>query len=114
MDISIIKFKTVSIGLTRLSELPLALLLIKTCLDFKMVERILEQEAVIRWVIGLDRKSSHLLPAWQDIVLQSMYAVLGPLADFTDMLSSEEHIIASQIKQLFVSCEKGFSEISYR
>ena len=66
-----------------------------------MVERILEQEPAIRQVLGPDRKCSHLIPTWQDVeVLQSIHAVLSPLADFTDMLSGEERITASAIKSL--------------
>ena len=67
----------------------------------KMVERILEQEPAIRQVLGTDRKCSHLIPTWQDVeVLQSIHAVLSPLADFTDMLSGEERVTASAIKPL--------------
>ena len=43
----------------------------------KMVSRILEQETVIR--SGSDRKTSHLLPTWQDIeVLESINKELDP------------------------------------
>ena len=67
----------------------------------KMVERILEQEPAIRQVLGPDRRCSHLIPTWQDVeVLQSIHAVLSPLADFTDMLSGEERVTASAIKPL--------------
>ena len=67
----------------------------------KMVERILEQEPAIRQVLGPDRKCSHLIPTWQDVeVLQSIHAVLSPLADFTDILSDEECVTASAIKPL--------------
>ena len=67
----------------------------------KMVERILEQESAIQQVLGPDRRCSHLIPTWQDVeVLQSIHAVLSPLADFTDMLSGEERVTASAIKPL--------------
>ena len=67
----------------------------------KMVERILEQEPAIRQVLGPDRRCSRLIPTWQDVeVLQSIHAVLSPLADFTDMLSGEERVTASAIKPL--------------
>ena len=67
----------------------------------KMVERILEQEPAIRQVLGLDRRCSHLIPTWRDVeVLQSIHAVLSPLADFTDMLSGKERVTASAIKPL--------------
>ncbi|XP_065899760.1 E3 SUMO-protein ligase ZBED1-like [Dysidea avara] len=66
-----------------------------------MVGRILEQESAIRQVLASDRRCSHLLPTWQDIeVLQSIHAVLSPLAEFTDTLSGEERVTASAIKPL--------------
>ncbi len=65
----------------------------------KMVARLLEQEQAVRRVISEDRKTAHLIPTWQDIeVLESVQAALGPLADFTDMLSGEEHVTVSTIK----------------
>ena len=58
-----------------------------------MIERILEQEEGIRIVLGGDRKSSHLVPSWQDLdVLQSLNAALSPLKDYTDVLSGEDHV----------------------
>ena len=52
-------------------------------------------------MLGPDRGCSHLIPTWQDVeVLQSIHAVLSPLADFTDMLSGEERVTASAIKPL--------------
>ena len=65
----------------------------------KMVERVLEQEQAIRQVLGADRKTSHLVPTWQDIkVLEAMNAALDQLADFTDMLSGEKMATASSLK----------------
>ncbi len=64
-----------------------------------MVARLLEQEQAVRRVISEDRKTAHLIPTWQDIeVLESVQAALGPLADFTDMLSGEEHVTVSTTK----------------
>ena len=64
----------------------------------KMASRVLEQEKSIRKVLSEDRKTSHLIPTWQDIdVLESIQAALGPLADFTDMLSAENFVTMSAI-----------------
>ena len=52
-------------------------------------------------MLGHDRRCSHLIPTWQDVeVLQSIHAVISPLADFTDMLSGEERVTASAMKPL--------------
>ena len=59
----------------------------------------LEQEKSIRKVLSEDCKTSHLIPTWQDIdVLESTQAALGPLADFTDMLSAENFMTMSAIQ----------------
>ena len=51
----------------------------------KMISRILEQDAAIRMVLSEDRKTTHLIPTWQDsMVLESMNAALSPVAKFTD------------------------------
>lgn len=64
-----------------------------------MVSRVLEQEQAIRQVLSGDRKTSHLVPTWQDIeVLESLKAAIGPLADFTDMLSGEQRVTVSAVK----------------
>ena len=65
----------------------------------KMVERILEQETAIRQVLGADRRTSHLIPSWQDIdVLESLNKALAPLKDFTDILSAEGYVTVSTVK----------------
>ena len=52
----------------------------------------LEQEKAIRQVLSGYRKTSHLIPTWQDMeVLESVQAAIGPLADFTDMERSASH-----------------------
>ena len=67
----------------------------------KMVARILEQDAAIRQVLSEDRKTSHLIPTWQDtMVLESISSALTPLHDFTDMLSGEEYVSVSLVKPL--------------
>ena len=66
-----------------------------------MIARVLEQERAIRQVLGNDRKSSHLIPTWQDIdVLESINKALSPLADLTDILSGEKYVSVSSIKPL--------------
>ena len=50
-----------------------------------------EQEKAIRKVLSCYRKTSHLVPTWQDI------DVLEPLADFTNMLSAENFVTMSAI-----------------
>ena len=53
-----------------------------------MVARIIEQEAALRLVLSADRKTTHLLPTWQDIdVWPALNEVLEPLAVFTDIMS---------------------------
>ena len=65
----------------------------------KMVERILEQEPSIPQVLGPDRRCSHLIPTWQDVeMLQSIHAVLSPLADFTDMHGQARKIRIGSIR----------------
>ena len=63
-----------------------------------MVSRLLEQEPAVRSVLGADRKTSHLIPTWQDIdVLESIAKALSPISDLTDFLSGENHVTVSSI-----------------
>ena len=63
-----------------------------------MVHQLLEQEEAIRVVLSFDRKSTHLVPTWQDIdVLESLSKALSPVADLTDLLSGEKHISISSV-----------------
>ena len=49
------------------------------------------REKEIHKVLGDDPEAAHLIPTWQDIdVLESIQAALGPITDFTDMLSGEK------------------------
>ena len=65
-----------------------------------MVIRILEQEKAIRVALSMDRKTSHLIPTWQDIdVLQSLKAAIGPLMSLTD-LSGETYVTVSAVLPL--------------
>ena len=64
----------------------------------KMVSRILEQEEAIRVVPSADRKTSQLVPTWQDVdVLQSIHQALSPLPSLTYMLSGEEYVTVSAV-----------------
>ena len=72
-----------------------------------MVERILEQESALRQVLGADRKRSHLIPSWQDIdVLESVNKALGPLQEFTDIMSGERYVTLSAIKPVLKHLEE--------
>ena len=65
----------------------------------KMVSRLLEQEPAVRQILVGDRKTTHLVPAWQDIeVLESLQSAIKPLADFTDMLSGEKRVTLSALR----------------
>ena len=63
-----------------------------------MVSRLLEQEEAVRVVLSSDRKTTHLLPTWQDIeVLESISKALSPIAELRDFLSGENHITISAV-----------------
>ena len=67
----------------------------------KMVSRILEQETALRQVLVADRKTTHLVPTWQDVeVLESVQSAIRPLADFTDMLSGEKCVTLSSLRPI--------------
>ena len=66
-----------------------------------MVERLIEQMEVVRVVLARDRKTSHLIPTWQDCdVLDSISAALKPLKEMTDALSGEKCVTVSAVKPL--------------
>ncbi|XP_019854816.1 PREDICTED: zinc finger BED domain-containing protein 1-like [Amphimedon queenslandica] len=66
-----------------------------------MIGLILEQEKAVRQVLGFDRKTTHLIPNWQDLdVMESLDEVLSPLAEFTNILSSEKLVTISSLKPL--------------
>ena len=74
-----------------------------------MVSRILEQEEAIRLVLSTDRKTSHLVPTWQDIdVLQSIHQALSPLSNLTDILSGEEYVTVSAVIPLMDLINNNF------
>ncbi len=65
------------------------------------MKRILEQEQAIRSVLSADRKTTHLIPTWQDVeVLQSITAALDPLASLTGLLSGEKYATISAVLPL--------------
>ena len=66
-----------------------------------MIVRILEQQDTIWAVLAQDRKTSHLVPSWQDIdVLQSVVAAIKPFQNITDLLSGEKRVTCSAIKPM--------------
>ncbi|XP_060761183.1 E3 SUMO-protein ligase ZBED1-like [Neoarius graeffei] len=67
----------------------------------KMVERMLEQQKAVAQVLGADKKTRQLVPAWQDIeVLESVHGALNALLEFTDSLSSENYVSVSHLKPM--------------
>ena len=65
------------------------------------MKRLLEQEEAVRVALSTDRKTTHLLPTWQDIdVLQSINAALNPLTILTDLLSGENYVTVSAVLPL--------------
>ena len=64
-----------------------------------MIQGVLEQEKALSQVLKANRKTRHLVPTWQDTnVLESISKTLGPLLEFTDVLSGEEYASVSFIK----------------
>ena len=64
-----------------------------------MISWILEQDVAIRMVLSDDRKTTHLIPTWQDtMVLESVNASLSPVAEFTDFMSGEKYVSISATK----------------
>ena len=73
----------------------------------KMISCILEQDAAIQMVLSEDRKTTHLIPTWQDsMVLESVNAALSPVAEFTDFMSGEKYVSISAIKPLVRHLER--------
>ena len=65
------------------------------------MKRLLEQEEAVRVALSADKKTSHLLPTWQDIdVLQSINVALNPLSTLTDLLSGEKYLTVSAVLSL--------------
>ena len=52
-------------------------------------------------VLSSDRKTTHIVPRWQDIdVLQSLNQALSPPSDLTDILSGENYVTISALLPL--------------
>ena len=67
----------------------------------KMVGRIREQQEAINFVLGNDRKASHLVLNWQQKdVLEAIDNTLSPLKKMTDLLSGEDYVTISAIKPM--------------
>ena len=74
----------------------------------KMVERILEQEEAIRVTLSADRKTSHLVPTWQDIdVLQAIHTAHWA-SSLTDILSAESYVTVSAVIPLLQLIDNKF------
>ena len=74
-----------------------------------MVKRILEQEEAIRVTLSSDRKTSHLVPTWQDIeVLQAIDKALSHISSLTDILSANLYVTVSAVNPLLQLIEKKF------
>ena len=67
----------------------------------RMIHRMLEQENAIRQVLSADRKTTHLIPTWQDTdVFESLDKALSPVAEFTNIMSMEHHVTVSSLRLL--------------
>ena len=74
----------------------------------EMMERIIEQQDVIRLVLSQGRKVSHLVPTWQDFdVLESVIKAVKGFSDLTDLLSGERRVTCSAIKPLIEVINKN-------
>ena len=52
-------------------------------------------------VLSDDRKTTHLIPTWQDtMILESVNAALSPVVEFTDFMSGEKYVSISAMKPL--------------
>ena len=61
----------------------------------------MEQMEAVRVVLASDRKTSHLIPSWQECdVLDSIVAALKPLKEMTDVLSGEKGVTVSAVKPI--------------
>ena len=70
-----------------------------------MVERIVEQQDAIRVVLGQDRKTSHLVPTWQDLdVQQSVLKATEGFRDLTDLLSKRMPLLSTVARKYLSVC----------
>ena len=69
------------------------LCLLTVLLDGDQLRRIREQQEAINFVLGNDRKASHLALNWQQKnVLEAIDKTLSPLKKMTDLLSGEDYV----------------------
>ena len=62
----------------------------------KMIEYIREQQEAINFILGNDRKASHLVLNWQQKdVLEAIDMTLSPLKKMTDLLPGEDYMTIS-------------------
>ena len=73
----------------------------------KMISRIIEQIEPIKAVLSADRKTSHIVPTWQDMdVLNSIHTAISHLAGLTDILSGDEYVTISAVIPIVDLIEK--------
>ena len=66
-----------------------------------MISRVLRSKKAIRRVLGNDKKTSHVVPSWQDLaVLEAINAALLALKEFTDILSGSKYVTVSTVKAI--------------
>ena len=66
-----------------------------------MISRVLRNKKAIRRVLGNDKDTSHLVPKWQDLeVLECVDKALGPLKEFTDIMSASSYVTISALKPI--------------
>ena len=66
-----------------------------------MISRVLRNKKAIRRILGNDKKTSHLVPSWQDLeILECLNATPAPLNEFTDILSGSKYVTISAVKPI--------------
>lgn len=61
-----------------------------------MLKRVLENEQVLRNVLGDDNTDKHFVPSRQNFdVIDSVQKALSPVSELTDLLSGENYVSAS-------------------
>ncbi len=90
---------------------------------YYMVERFLEQQQAVCAVLADNRNKWHLMPKDLDVTtMEALKNVLGPLREFTDALSGEQHPTISSVLPLLwktesiltVSASDTDSQLSFR
>ena len=66
-----------------------------------MISRVLRNKKAIRRVLGDDKDTSHLVPKWEDLdVLECIDKTIGPLKEFTDIMSASKYVTVSALKPI--------------